>query len=93
MERNLQWILDRLSIDIEELAQIINEAGGRDPKRPIIYPEKCENQDCKTLFFSNTQDHMMRLNNGHATLCSNCREIDRKIKKRNYAKQYNKRTP
>lgn len=93
MKRNLQWVLDCLGIGMEELAQIINEACGRDPNRPIIYPEKCDNKDCETLFFSNTQDHMMRLKNGYATLCAKCREIDRKIKKRNYAKKSIKQIP
>lgn len=86
MEKNLKWVLDRLGVDIKELARIINEEGGRDPYRPIIYPERCDNKSCNNQFFSNSQDHNMRINNGYPTLCPSCREIDRKEKKRRYAK-------
>ena len=86
MVKDINWVLNTLNINIQQLTDIINQTGGRDPERPIIYAEKCHNRECGATFFSNTQDHMMRRANGYPDLCPGCREVDRKEKKRKYAK-------
>lgn len=90
MQRDLEWVLINLDISIEELTKIINQEGGRPHDRPIIYAEQCANISCGARFFSNTQDHQMRASNGYPNLCPGCREVDRREKKRQYAKNRTK---
>jgi len=75
---NIHVILERAGITVDELVAAINLAGGREPGKPILYAEICENAGCGTLFFSVTQDHYMRINNGFPTHCPSCREIIRR---------------
>lgn len=78
---NINSILEKADITVDELVSAINLAGGRNPGIPILYAEKCETATCGCLFFSVTQDHFLRLNNNHPTHCPKCREtIRRQVK-------------
>jgi hypothetical protein len=46
MKRDIKWLMETTNISIKELTDIINQQGGRDLKKPIIYSEKCDGRDC-----------------------------------------------
>lgn len=81
MEKTIQALLEQSDVTLDELLSAINRAGGRDPERPILYSETCQVPTCGNLFFSVTQDHFMRINNGYPTHCPKCREGIRRNKK------------
>lgn len=81
MDKSIHDILERAGVTVDELVNAINRAGGRDPSTPILYAETCEIPNCGSLFFSVTQDHFMRINNGYPTHCPKCREAIRRNKK------------
>jgi len=78
---NLNTILEKAGITLDELLSVINQSGGRNPGTPILYAEKCEISTCGSTFFSVTQDHFMRVNNNYPTHCPKCREAIRRQKK------------
>lgn len=85
----LEVLLQQYGIAIDELVTFINMQGGRPIHKPIIMKENC--QKCGTLFFSNTQDHNMRIAGGHATRCPGCRELERKDIRRQNSRNYRSR--
>ncbi|WP_240416697.1 hypothetical protein [Paenibacillus periandrae] len=87
--KNITELLETSGITVGQLVNLINLEGGRDPGKPIIFDETCRN--CQRLFFSVSQDHFMRLNNGYPIHCPFCREIDkRKAKLHSFHKRKNK---
>ena len=81
--------LQQHGISIDEVVTFINTQGGRAVHKPIIVKEKC--QKCGSLFFSNTQDHNMRIAGGHATNCPSCRELERRDVRRQNSQNYRRK--
>lgn len=79
--KNITELLKKCEITVDQLVNIINHEGGRDPTKPIIFVEECRN--CQGTFFSVSQDHHMRINNGYPVHCPICREADRRNSKLN----------
>lgn len=84
----LEELLQQHGISIDELVSLINTEGGRPVHKPIIVKEYC--QKCNALFFSNIQDHNMRIAGGYSTQCPGCREIERRNVRRENARKYRK---
>ncbi|GGG17738.1 hypothetical protein GCM10010916_38210 [Paenibacillus abyssi] len=85
---DIEGMLAQNGYTIEDLLKYINEKGGRQTHKPIIVKEIC--QKCTTLFFSNVQDHQMRLRGGWATRCPSCRDEERKEIRRHNSREYRK---
>ncbi|MBP1931880.1 hypothetical protein [Ammoniphilus resinae] len=88
---DVKKILQMHHLTADQLADIVNQAGGRDPHKPIIFSITCQNDKCKEVFFSNTQDHRMRSSQGYSHLCPRCRIEVRRENKQKYARNRKKR--
>jgi hypothetical protein len=79
--KSIPDLLKKTGLTVDQLVNLINLEGGRDPGKPILFKENCRN--CSRLFFSVSQDHYMRIKNGYPVHCPLCREDDKRQAKLN----------